>query len=130
MLALNDCLSFVPARADVPEVMAALDVLVQPSLTEAGPRAPLEAMAMERPVVGTRIEGTAEEVVDGETGMLVNVRDSDALASAIGTLLDDPDLRKRMGRAGRARIEQHYSLTMTADLMQHVYEGAAMKDEQ
>jgi glycosyltransferase involved in cell wall biosynthesis len=123
-LALSRCLSFVPARQDVPEVMAALDILVQPSLTEAGPRAPLEAMAMERPVVGTRVEGTAEEVVDGETGILVNARDSAALAEAIAALLGDPVLRQRMGRAGRARVERHYSLATTADLIENVYQGA------
>jgi glycosyltransferase involved in cell wall biosynthesis len=126
-LALNRCLSFVPTRQDVPQVMAALDILVQPSLTEAGPRAPLEAMAMERPVVGTRVEGTAEEVVDGRTGILVNSRDSRALAEAIGTLLGDPALRKQMGREGRARVEQYYSLDMTADLIEGVYEGAVME---
>jgi glycosyltransferase involved in cell wall biosynthesis len=125
-LALNQCLSFLPARQDVPEVMAALDILVQPSLTEAGPRAPLEAMAMERPVVGTRVEGTAEEVVDGETGILVNARDSKALAEAVGSLLGNPELRQRMGRAGRARVEQHYSLATTADLIENVYESAVM----
>ena len=82
--------------------MAALDILVQPSLTEAGPRAPLEAMAMMRPVVGTRVEGTAEEIVEGETGILVEPRDGIALARAVSALLDDPVRRERMGRAGRA----------------------------
>jgi glycosyltransferase involved in cell wall biosynthesis len=81
-------------------------------------------MAMERPVVGTRVEGTAEEVVDGETGILVNARDSKALAEAVGALLGDPALRQRMGRAGRARVERHYSLATTADLIENVYEGA------
>jgi glycosyltransferase involved in cell wall biosynthesis len=125
-LGLNRCLSFVPARPDVPEVMAALDILVQPSLTEAGPRAPLEAMAMARPVVGTRIEGTAEEVMDGETGLLVEPRDGLALAGAIATLLDDTALRARMGRAGRARIEETYSLAATAGLIEQLYEDVAM----
>ena len=104
--------------------MAALDVLVQPSLTEAGPRAPLEAMAMGRPVVGTRVEGTAEEVVDGETGILVEPREGPALAHAIAALLDDPPRRIRMGRAGRARVEKFYSLETTADLIQGVYQDA------
>jgi glycosyltransferase involved in cell wall biosynthesis len=126
-LGLGECLSFVPARSDIPQVMAALDVLVQPSLTEAGPRAPLEAMAMERPVVGTRIEGIAEEVVDGETGILVDARDSVALADAVDDLLSDPDKRTRMGRAGRIRVEQRYSLDATARLIEDAYGGAIVE---
>jgi glycosyltransferase involved in cell wall biosynthesis len=126
-LALEGFLSFIPARADVPEVMAALDVLVQPSLTEAGPRAPLEAMAMERPVVGTRVEGTAEEVLDGETGILVDPGDSHGMADAIGALVDDPALRRRMGQAGRLRVVQHYTLALTADLIEGVYQGALIE---
>jgi glycosyltransferase involved in cell wall biosynthesis len=105
--------------------MAALDVLVQPSLTEAGPRAPLEAMAMARPVVGTRVEGLAEEVVEGATGLLVPPRDARALAVAIDTLLDDPARRARMGQAGRARVERFYSLDTTAETVAALYRDAA-----
>ena len=124
-LGLDDRLQFVPARADMPQVMAALDVLVQPSLTEAGPRAPLEAMATGRPVVGTRVEGLAEEVIDGETGVLVPPADSAALGAAIDDLLRDRDRRHRLGLAGRARVERFYSLDATADLIEHTYEAAA-----
>lgn len=124
-LGLDGRLIFVGARADVPHVMAALDVLVQPSLTEAGPRAPLEAMAMARPVVGTRVEGLAEEVVAGETGLLVPPRDSSALAQAIGALIDDPARRARMGQAGRARVERLYSLDTTAETVAALYRDAA-----
>jgi glycosyltransferase involved in cell wall biosynthesis len=108
----------------MPEVMAALDVLVQPSLTEAGPLAPLEAMAMARPVVGTRIEGTAEEVVDGETGILVEPRDGVALAGAVAALLEDPARRTRMGREGQARVKRLYALSTAVDLIERVYRDA------
>jgi glycosyltransferase involved in cell wall biosynthesis len=81
-------------------------------------------MAMVRPVVGTRVEGTAEEVVDGETGILVEPRDAEGLAHAVLTLLRDPELRDRMGRAGRARVEKLYTLSRTADLIQGVYQDA------
>lgn len=124
-LGLDGRLIFVPARPDIPDVMAALDVLVQPSLTEAGPRAPLEAMAMARPVVGTRVEGLAEEVVEGATGLLVPPRDARALAAAIDTLLDDPARRARMGQAGRARVERFYSLDTTAETVAALYRDAA-----
>jgi glycosyltransferase involved in cell wall biosynthesis len=124
-LGLDGRLQFVPARPDIPEVMAALDVLVQPSLSEAGPRAPLEAMAMARPVVGTRVGAIPEEVVDGETALLVPPADSATLAEAIGRLLDDPGLRSAFGRAGRARVERYYSLTATAETIDRIYSEAA-----
>lgn len=120
-LGLRGRLQFVPARPDIPEVMAALDVLVQPSLSEAGPRAPLEAMAMARPVVGTRVGAIPEEVVEGETALLVPPADADALAQAIGRLLDDPQLRSAFGLAGRARVERYYSLTATAETIDRIY---------
>jgi glycosyltransferase involved in cell wall biosynthesis len=124
-LGLDGSVTFVPAREDVPEVIAALDILVQPSLTEAGPRAPLEAMAMARPVVGTRVGGTAEEIVDGETGVLVPPGVAGPLAEAISGLLDAPDERRRLGQAGRVRVEQRYSLAATADLIERIYREAA-----
>jgi len=124
-LGLDGRLHFVPARPDIPEVMAALDVLVQPSLTEAGPRAPLEAMAMARPVVGTRVGAIPEEVVEGETALLVAPADSAGLGQAIARLLDDPALRSAFGRAGRARVERYYSLTATAETIDRIYGEAA-----
>jgi glycosyltransferase involved in cell wall biosynthesis len=120
-LNLDDRLSFVPMRTDVPNIMAGIDLLAQPSLTEAGPRAPLEAMAMAKPVVGTTIEGTREEVVDGATGVLVEPCDPVALANAIAMLADDCELRARMGRAGRVRVENSYSLDSTATLIEQLY---------
>lgn len=124
-LGLDGRLHFVPARPDIPEVMAALDILVQPSLSEAGPRAPLEAMAMARPVVGTRVGAIPEEVVDGETALLVPPADSASLAQAMARLLDDTGLRSAFGRAGRARVERYYSLTATAETIDRIYGEAA-----
>ncbi len=126
-LELDGCLQFVPARSDVPAVMAALDVLVQPSLTEAGPRAPLEAMAMSRPVVGTRVGAIPEEVVEGETALLVPPADAASLADAISRLIDAPHLRAELGRAGRKRVERHFSLTATAETVERVYDEAAAR---
>jgi len=69
------------------------------------PNAIIEAMAMERPVVATRVGAVPEVVIDGETGILVARRDADALAEAICLLLEDKQLAKRMGMAGRERVE-------------------------
>ena len=69
----------------------------------------LEYMAAGLPVVATRVAGTPELVVNGETGFLVGVAAPESMADAILTLLDEPHLASRMGRAGRARIEAEFS---------------------
>ncbi len=70
----------------------------------------LEAAASGVPVIGSRVGGIPEGVVDGETGFLVPERDPAALAARLGTLLEDAALRARMGAAARARVEQHFDI--------------------
>jgi glycosyltransferase involved in cell wall biosynthesis len=96
-------MDYIPPR-DVPGVYAALDILALPSYREGFPRSPLEAAAMQVPVVATRVEGCVDSVQDGITGMLVPVRDANALAEAIRQYLSDPELRAKHGRAGRERV--------------------------
>jgi glycosyltransferase involved in cell wall biosynthesis len=74
------------------------------------PNVLLEAMAMRVPVVSSRFSGIPEAVEDGCTGLLVPPRDTEALAGALIRLLDDRDLRERMGRAGRERVEEHFDI--------------------
>jgi glycosyltransferase involved in cell wall biosynthesis len=71
----------------------------------------IEAMACGKPVVSTNQGGPAETILDGETGYLVPPRDPAALASRVIYLLHEPELRQKMGAAGRARVEQHFSGT-------------------
>ena len=73
----------------------------------------IEAMATARPVVSTRLAGIPESVVDGETGLLVSPGDTVALAEALSRLIEDAKLRFHYGRAGRARIEQHFRIEHT-----------------
>ncbi|HPF35743.1 MAG TPA: glycosyltransferase family 4 protein [Candidatus Krumholzibacteria bacterium] len=94
------------------EVMARMrdcDVLINPSLSESFGRTPVEAMACARPVVGAAVGGMLDTIVDGETGRLVPAADPAALAAAVLELLADPDRRRAMGRAGRARAEAEFS---------------------
>ena len=107
-LRLTDNVVFTGIRLDMPEVLSAMDVLVLPSYREGMPLVVLEAMAMAKPVVATRIRGCREVVVDGETGLLVPPRDVTALADAIVRLLSDKELARRMGVAGRKRVEQRF----------------------
>ncbi len=97
---------FLGWRDDVPELMAAAQLFVLPSWREGMPRSILEAMAMGLPVVATDIRGCREEVVHGETGLLVPPKNPEALAEAILKILKDPELAERMGEAGRQRVEE------------------------
>jgi len=94
---------------DVPALLESLDVVALPSWTEGLPVVLLEAMAHARPVVATPVGGTPELVVDGETGLLVPPRDPEALAAALRRLLEDPDLARRLGEAGRARVAERFT---------------------
>jgi glycosyltransferase involved in cell wall biosynthesis len=85
-----------------------MDLVVLPTYREGFPNVPLEAAAMELPVVATRIPGCADAVQDGVTGTLVPPRDADALANAIKMYLDDPELRRKHGTAGRERVLREF----------------------
>ncbi|MEE8172991.1 MAG: glycosyltransferase family 4 protein, partial [Alphaproteobacteria bacterium] len=90
-------------RHDVPDLLRAADIFTLPSHREGMPRSIIEAMMVGLPVIATDIRGAREEVVMGETGLLVPVADKDALAGAIRELSTDPARRRRMGAAGRRR---------------------------
>lgn len=85
-----------------------MNLLAFPSYREGFPHAPLEAAASALPVVGYRATGTVDAVVDGETGILVEVGDSMALAQALGGLLEDPALAQEMAAAARKRAVRLY----------------------
>lgn len=97
-------------RPDVLSLLKAFDLFVMSSTTEGLGTSILDAMACRRAVVGTRAGGIPEAIADGETGRLVPVGDAKALAAAIVTLLRDGALRESYGRAGRARVEAHFTV--------------------
>jgi len=105
---LGPRLALFGARSDVERVLRAADVFVLPSEFEGMPRTVAEAMMTGLPVVATDIRGTREQVVHGETGLLVPVGDAAALADALGRLVADPGLRARLGAAGLARARALY----------------------
>jgi glycosyltransferase involved in cell wall biosynthesis len=119
---LADRVRFLGSRRDVPDLLAACDVFVLPSLIEGLPLSVLEAMAAARPVVATRVPGTDETVVDGETGMLVPPRDPEALAHAIRSVLSDPERASRFGSAGRARVLGDFSTRRMVSAVEQQYE--------
>lgn len=121
-LNLQDRVELQGYREDIPELLAQMDVFVLASIGAEGiPQALSQALAMERPIVATAVGGIPEIVEHGVTGLLVAPKDSDGLAQAILSLLHDPLLGEKLGRAGRQRIEREYSLTHMLDKTEGLY---------
>ena len=112
------------------ELMGTAEVFVMPSVRDpAGnvdglPIVVLEAMAAGIPVVATDVSGIPLAVADGETGLLVPERDAGALATAVGRLLADPGLGRRLGEAGRRRVREELNWDAIAEIHERLYRGA------
>jgi len=109
-LGLGDRVRLCGERDDIPELLASADCFVLASRSEGLPMSILEAMAAGLPVVASDVGGVAELVDDGVTGLLVAPRDADRLAEALRRVLADVDLRRRLGAAGRRRVEERFGL--------------------
>jgi sugar transferase (PEP-CTERM/EpsH1 system associated) len=120
-LGVADFILFLGGRADVPELLAAIDVYVNSSIYEGMSNTILEAMAAGKPVVATRVGGTPKIVEDGTTGILVPPKDEIALSEEILTLFRDRETAMRMGESGRKRIERLHSMEYMVLANQDVY---------
>lgn len=121
-LGLQDRVRFVGSERNVFNLISASDVLVLPSLAyEDFPNIVLEAMSLAKPVVASRLAGIPEQVVEGETGLLVEANEPCALAEALAVLVTDADLRERMGRAGLARFEKFFTAEEAAQRYGELY---------
>jgi glycosyltransferase involved in cell wall biosynthesis len=117
-------------RDELPAMYSAADVVAVPSIHHRGyvdglPNVALEAMAMARPLIASRVGGLPDLVRDGEDGILVAERDPNELAAAILMLADDPALRQQMGEHGRARVVESLNWNAVADRFVDVYRWAA-----
>jgi N,N'-diacetylbacillosaminyl-diphospho-undecaprenol alpha-1,3-N-acetylgalactosaminyltransferase len=110
------------SRGDVADLLAASDVLLSVSRMEGMPANLIEAGMSGTPVVGFDIAGTAEVVVDGETGFLVPWGDSDMLKQRLHRLLGDSALRAAMGKAARARCRSMFDIEVIAPRYLQLYE--------
>ncbi len=123
-MALDSHVILTGFRRDIPEVMAALDVLVLPSIrSEATSQVVPQALAVGTPVVASRVGGLPEIVRDGHTGRLVPPADAPALAAAILELLAEPERARAMARAGQALVRERYSLEAQMRATTGVYEA-------
>lgn len=111
-------------RGDSPQVMAALDIVVVPSLRpEPFGMAVIEAMASARPVIATRHGGPLETVVEGVTGYLVAPDFAAEMRHALVRLAQQPELRRRLGQAGRERVQRHFSYDQHVSAFAEIYRG-------
>lgn len=113
-LGINDSVRFLGVRHDIPELMASLDVYCLPSHFEGLPFSALEAMAAARPIVATDVPGTNEVVIDGANGLLAPPDDAEALAKALGRVLDDPELGKMLASEGSETVKGYSFESMIA----------------
>jgi glycosyltransferase involved in cell wall biosynthesis len=112
---LGGAVTFLGQRDDVPALLSAFDVFVQPSRQEVMVQTTLEAMAAGRAIVSTSTVGADEAIEDGVSGVLVDVGDAPAMAQAIIALAGEPARRAALGRAARARIEATFTLEHMLD---------------
>ena len=121
-LGVAPAVRFLGFRDDVPEVTAALNVSVLPSIDcDASSAVLKEALACGVPAVATSIGGAAEILEDGVTGLIVPPRDPPRLATAVLTLLDDPEKARAMGRRGSREVATRFSPERLADETLAVY---------
>ena len=120
-LGVEDKSIFTGYRSDTKEILSAIDIKVIPSLAEGFPMVTLEAMAMEKPIVATCIDGITEQITDGVEGILVPPRDTNALVAAINAIIENKDLASSLGSAARKRVEREFTVEKMIDETEKVY---------
>jgi glycosyltransferase involved in cell wall biosynthesis len=126
-LRLEEVVTLLGWRADVPDVLAAADVAVICSDREGQPLALMEYMAAGKAIVATRVGGVSELIEDRAQGLLVPPRDVNALACAIGELLRDPRLREELGRRARERQRTERDFDVMVRRLEALYEELAAR---
>jgi len=124
-LGLQDAVVLAGYRTDVADMLALMDVFCLASLWEPFGLVLVEAMALRRPVVATRVDGIPEVVADGETGLLVPPGRNEPLSEAIARCLDDPALAARLGGAGCRRAHAMFTARAMAERTYRIYQQAA-----
>jgi glycosyltransferase involved in cell wall biosynthesis len=122
-LGLDNAVQFAGFREDLDHYVGCFDIFAHPALAEGLGVAALKAAAAGVPVVGFSAGGLVEAVASGTTGLLVPPEDVEALRDALVTLVEDEQLRQRMGAAGRERMQKEFSIVTMAEKHLEVYES-------
>jgi glycosyltransferase involved in cell wall biosynthesis len=120
-LSIDLACHFEPATDDVPRALAALDIFVLPSLSEALSNSAMEAMAAGLCVIASRAGGNPELIADGETGLLFEIGDAEGLSNQILRVLADEALREKLGQAGARRMRDEFASADSVGKMQEIY---------
>jgi len=123
---VSDRVHLLGLRRDIPNVLAGCDFFALATWQEALGTAFIEAMAAGLATVATAVDGVPEVVADGVTGILVEPKNPAALTRALQTLLLNPQLRQRMGRAGREVVQTRFSVATMAQEMERFYESSLL----
>jgi glycosyltransferase involved in cell wall biosynthesis len=118
-----DRILFAGQRADIPELLEAMDLFVLASVIEGFPNVLLEAMAMSKPVVATETGGIPELIQSGTDGLLVTPKDSVQLAAGIQSLISDTSVAVRLGMKAREKIKKDFSIERMIHQYEKLYEG-------
>jgi glycosyltransferase involved in cell wall biosynthesis len=105
----NPRINFLGMRTDVPNIMKSIDMLIVPSRFEGMGQVTVEAMASGLPVIGANTGGIPEVVLDGETGIIIDGDSEQEMIDAVLHMARSPELRKKMGVAGRTRAEKYFN---------------------
>jgi glycosyltransferase involved in cell wall biosynthesis len=124
-LGITDRVRLTKIRNDVPRLLAEADVSVVPPKEEVSLLAIMESMAASKPVIATRVGGIPEVVADGLTGVLVPPGDVPALTAALISLLQNPWLADKLGKAGRRAVEEQFNTQVATSSMLNLYEELA-----
>ncbi len=121
-LSIKDNITLVPFRQDVPDVLAAADIFVLPSLWEGLPIGLLEAMAMKKAIIASKVDGTSEVIQNDKNGLLIDTNNLvNDLSYALLLLSNDKELRKRLGTAAMQTINERYNAANMTRSIEAVY---------
>ena len=121
-LGISDKVIFLGQRYDIPNILKVLDIFVLSSISEGMSNTILEAMSSGLPVIATHVGGNPEIVKNNETGILVASDNKEAMTSAIISMIEDPQKRKKMGRCGRKLAKDKFSLRAMVNNYETLYQ--------
>lgn len=120
---INGLVSFLGQRSDIPQILSKIDIFVMPSHWEGLPMALLEAMAMSKAIVATKVGGIPDVIKDGENGLLINKSDYKELASKIEQLLLNKELRLKLGNEAKNTILKYYTAKNVSFQYENLYKN-------